>query len=96
MLVFAPVLGCLACWRDCCFEGSYFSEELEQWMTDGVTTETVEDGRSVVCSATHLTAFSVIAYDSQPVSQSLCTCVCVCVCVCVCACVCVCLMIRSS
>ena len=37
---------------------SYFSEELEQWMTDGVTTETVEDGRSVVCSASHLTAFS--------------------------------------
>ena len=67
---------------------SYFSEELEQWMTDGVTTETVEDGRSVVCSACHLTAFSVIAYDSQPVSLSLCTGVCVCVCVC--------LMIRSS
>ena len=58
--------------------------------------EIVQDGRSVVCSATHLTAFSVIAYDSQPVSLSVytdvCVCVCVCVCVfmCVCVCVCVC------
>ena len=52
-------------------------------MTDGVTMETVQDGRSVVCSVTHLTAFSVIAYDSQPVSLSLYTGVCVCgVCVC--------------
>ena len=33
-------------------------------MTNGATTETVQDGRSVVCSATHLTAFSVIAYSS--------------------------------
>ena len=49
---------------------AYFSEELEQWKTDGVTTETVQDGRSVVCSATHLTAFSVIAYNSQPESES--------------------------
>ena len=55
-------------------------------MTDGVTMETVEDGCHVVCSATHWTAFSMIAYDSQPVSLSLCTGVCVCV-VCVCACV---------
>ena len=85
---------------------AYFSEELEQWMTDGVTTETMEDGRSVVCSASHLTAFSVIAYDSQPVSLTesvhwcvsvyVCVCVCVCVCVhvcvhvCVCVCVCMC------
>ena len=66
---------------------AYFSEELEQWMTDGVTTETVQDGHSVVCSATHLTAFSVIAYDSQPVSLSLCTGVYVCMCVCVCVCI---------
>ena len=65
MMVFAPVLGCLTWWRDHC-------EELEQWMTNGVTTETVQDGRSVVCSAIHLTAFSVITYDSQPVSLSLC------------------------
>ena len=44
----------------------YFSEELEQWMTDGVTMEIVEDGRMyVVCSASHWAAFSVIAYDSQ-------------------------------
>ena len=56
-------------------------------MTGGVTTETVEDGRSVVCSAIHLTTFSVIAYDGQPMTLSLCTGVCVCVCVCVCACV---------
>ena len=62
---------------------AYFSEELEQLMTDGVTMETVKDGHSVVCSASHLTAFSVIAYDSQPVSLSLYTGVCVCgVCVC--------------
>ena len=27
----------------------YFSEELEQWMNDGVTMEIVEDGRNV-CS----------------------------------------------
>ena len=37
---------------------AYFSEELEQWMTDGVAMETVQDGHSVVCSATHLRAFS--------------------------------------
>ena len=75
---------------------AYFSEELEQWMTDGVTKETVQDGHSVVCPATHLTAFSVIAYDSQPVSLSLCTAVCVCVYVCVhvCVCVCVCVCVR--
>ena len=36
-------------------------------MTDGVTMETVQDGCHVVCSAIHLTAFSVIAYDSQRV-----------------------------
>ena len=59
MLVFAPVLGCIAQWRDCCVEVYYFREELEQWMTDGVTMETVEDGRNVVGSATW-TAFSVI------------------------------------
>ena len=47
---------------------AYFSEELEQWMTDGVTMETVQDGHSVMCSATHLTALTVIAYDSQRVS----------------------------
>ena len=29
---------------------AYFSEELEQWMTDGVTLETVQDGRSSVLS----------------------------------------------
>ena len=40
-------------------------------MTDGVTMETVQDGRNVVCSASHWAAFSVIAYDSQPVSLSL-------------------------
>ena len=45
--------------------------------------ETVEDGRNVVHSATCWTAFSVIAYNSQPVSLNLCTSVCV-VCVCVC------------
>ena len=39
--------------------------------------ETMEDGYNVVCSATHWTAFSVIAYDSQPVSLSLYTGVCV-------------------
>ena len=61
---------------------AYFSVELEQLMTDGVTMETVKDGHSVVCSASHLTAFSVIAYDSQPVSLNLYTGVCVCVCVC--------------
>ena len=88
----------------------YFREELEQWMADGVHMKTVQDGCSVVCSATHWTAFSVIAYDSLPVSLSLslvCVCVCVCVrvrvvCVCVCVycvcvhcvCVCVCLMVR--
>ena len=65
---------------------AYFSVELEQLMTDGVTMETVKDGRSVVCSASHLTAFSVIAYSSQPVSQSLWTGVCV-WCVCVHACI---------
>ena len=70
---------------------AYFSKELEQWMTDGVTMKTVQDGRSVLCSATHWTAFSVIAYDSQPMNLSLCTGVSVCmVCACVCACVCVC------
>ena len=55
MLVFAPVLGCLTWWRDRC-------EDLEQWMTNGVTMETVQDGRNVVCSASHLTA--LIAYSS--------------------------------
>ena len=40
---------------------AYFSEELEQWMTDGVTMETVQGGCHVVCSASHLIAFSVIA-----------------------------------
>ena len=50
---------------------AYFSEELEQWMTDGVAMETVQDGRSVVCSATR-TAFSMIAYGSQPVSLCVC------------------------
>ena len=50
---------------------AYFNEELEQWMTDGVTTETGEDGRSVVCLATHLTAFSVIAYDGQSVNVNV-------------------------
>ena len=48
---------------------AYFNEELEQWMTDGVTTETGEDGRSVVCWATHLMAFSAIAYDGQSVAS---------------------------
>ena len=48
---------CLTWWRDRC-------EDLEQWMTNGVTMETVQDGRNVVCSASHLTAFSVIAYSS--------------------------------
>ena len=47
-------------------------------MTDGVTMETVQDGRNVVCSASHWAAFSVIAYGSQPVSLSLYTGVCAC------------------
>ena len=49
-------------------------------MTDGITMEAVEDGHNVMCSASHWTAFSVFAYDSQPVSLNLCTGVCVCVC----------------
>ena len=63
---------------------AYFSEELEQWMTDGVTTVTVQDGCSVVCSATHLTALTVSAYDSQRVSPCMCVCARVCVRACVC------------
>ena len=71
---------------------AYFSEELEQWMTDGVTTVTVQDCCSVVCLATHLTALTVSAYNSQRVSPCMCvrTCVCARACVCVCARACVC------
>ena len=49
---------------------AYFSEELEQWMTDGVAMETVPDGRGVVYSATHLTAFSDCL--RQPACESVC------------------------
>ena len=45
---------------------AYFSQDQEIWMTDGVTTEIVEDGRQVVCMAKHLTSFTVIASDGQP------------------------------
>ena len=53
---------------------AYFSEELEQWMTDGVAMETVPDGRGVVYSATHLTAFSDCL--RQPACESVCVCAC--------------------
>ena len=79
---FAPVLVALHSGGTVVLRCAYFSEELEQWITDGVAMETVQDGHSVVCSTSHLTAFSVIAYDSQPESLSLCTGLCVCVCVC--------------
>ena len=77
MLVFAPVLGCPTWWRDCCVEVCYFSNELEQWMTDGVAMETA---RWLQCSVLSYSLDSFLRYClRKPACESVSVHWCVCV-----------------